>query len=86
MIFQTDEQIENALNEMEEMFGTLPDPELFPKSFGYLVRLYKHRLALRESNTSVQPLDKPEETSNNVTSTSITESTEENNESKGTSS
>ena len=74
----TDLEIENHLIEMEKIFGILPDPEIFPKSFGFLVKLYQHRMKLRaeamlqESNSSEKVLDAPAASSDNENSTTET--------------
>lgn len=38
-----EQELENALDEMFEMFGTLPSPEHEPKRFKYYVKMYNYR-------------------------------------------
>jgi hypothetical protein len=38
----TDEQLELALNEMQERYGELPNPLHEPKRFQYYVNMYKY--------------------------------------------
>tara|TARA_B110000208_G_C11774330_1_gene431437 strand:+ start:1361 stop:1540 length:180 start_codon:yes stop_codon:yes gene_type:complete len=37
-------KVEEHISAMEELFGTLPEPEHHPKRFAYLVKLYKFYL------------------------------------------
>lgn len=36
----TDEEILQTYNEMQERWSELPDPEVFPASFQYYVKMY----------------------------------------------
>jgi len=39
----TDEQVLKIYEELKEQFGDkLPDPEHYPRTFEYFIRLYKH--------------------------------------------
>jgi len=38
----TDEQVVTAIQEMREMFGTLPSPEHEPIRFAHYVKLYQY--------------------------------------------
>lgn len=39
----TNEEAERIYNEMVDMFGdNLPDPDHYPKTFAYFVKLYKY--------------------------------------------
>jgi hypothetical protein len=38
----TEEQVVAAIEEMREMFGTLPSPEHEPIRFAYCVKLYQY--------------------------------------------
>lgn len=39
----TDQEAEDLINKLEKEFGDkLPNPEFFPASFMYYVKLYKH--------------------------------------------
>ena len=49
----TDFEIENILNDMEQMLGPLPDPEIYPRQFDFFLRMYKHRKEIRDATTSV---------------------------------
>ncbi len=38
----SEEELEQTVNEMIEMFGELPNPEQEPKRFAYYVKLFKY--------------------------------------------
>lgn len=38
----TDEELQAILDDMEEKFGQLPDPNHYPGAFEYLMKLYKY--------------------------------------------
>lgn len=45
----TDEQILEKYNELVEMFGDkLPNPEQYPRCFGYYVKMYNYRKCLEK--------------------------------------
>lgn len=37
----TDEEAQAILEDMEKKFGQLPDPNHYPRTFDYLMKLYK---------------------------------------------
>ena len=47
----TDQQIIDMYNEMEKMFGTLPNPEHEPIRFAYYVKLYRFCKERSNENT-----------------------------------
>ena len=38
----TDEEAVKIIDEMEAKFGTLPNPEHYPKQFDYYIKLFKY--------------------------------------------
>ena len=48
----TDQQVRDFYNDLVQYFGdSLPDPDHYPKTFQYYVRLYKHVKKLNNSST-----------------------------------
>lgn len=48
----TDNQLESILDEMESLFGTLPNPEVYPRQFAFFVKFYYHLLSLKQKETT----------------------------------
>lgn len=46
----TDETIKQIIDKSLEMFGDLPDPEVFPKQFVYFLRLAAFELKIKSSS------------------------------------